>query len=118
MNSSRDQQGWIEISACLIALTPKGLPILGALFQLLRLGRISFANKGVQTKFKIGHQSARNKIIIWEEIGLLAQDGTRPSEHGGKPVNRYVIPDPRVTRIVERRLFDVDDIEADDSFSE
>lgn len=84
--------------------------------QVLRLGRNYLVNKDVQTKFKIGHQGARNKIMSWEEIGLVAQDGTLPSDHGGKPVNRYVIPDPRVSRIVERRLFDVvgSDIEQDD----
>lgn len=75
--------------------------------QILRLGRASFVNKDVQTKFKIGHQGARNKINGWEEVGLVAQDGTLPSEHGGKPVNRYVIRDPRVSRIIERRLFGI-----------
>ena len=90
--------------------------------QVLRLGKISLVNKDVQTKFKIGHQGARNKIGSWVEVGLVEPDGTLPSEHGGKPVNRYVIQDPRVCRIVEHRLFDVvgsdieeDDIEADDS---
>jgi hypothetical protein len=75
--------------------------------QLLRLGKPSLVNKDVQTKFKIGHQGARNKINIWEEEGLVVQDGTLPSEHGGKPVNRYVISDPRVSRIIKRQLSEV-----------
>lgn len=75
-----------------------------SLKQILRLGRVVFANKDVQTKFKIGDQGARVKIQGWVEAGLVRQDGTVPNETGGKPAYRFVIDDPRIIRIVEGRL--------------
>lgn len=84
------------------------------LHQVFRLGRVSFVNKDVQTKFKIGHQGARNKIIGWEESGIIVQDGTLPSEAGGKPVHLYRISDPKVKRIIENKLLEVVGSDVDD----
>lgn len=83
--------------------------------QVLRLGRVTFVNKDVQAKFKIGHQGARNKIIGWEESGIISQDGTLPSEAGGKPVFLYKVSDPKAQRIIERKLMDIvgSDVEED-----
>jgi hypothetical protein len=74
--------------------------------QVYRLGRVSFVNKDVQSVFKIGDQSARVKIRTWEDNGLVAQSGTvaPPSELGGQPAYRFVLTDPRVKRIIERKL--------------
>jgi hypothetical protein len=72
--------------------------------QVLRLGMTSFVNRDVQTAFKIGDQGARVKINGWEDSGLVRQDGTAPSELGGKQVYRYCVADSRVQRIIERKL--------------
>lgn len=48
----------------------------------------------------------------------MTQDGTLPSDQGGKPVNRYVVLDPRVSRIIERRLFDTVGSEVEDEADE
>jgi hypothetical protein len=82
--------------------------------QVLRLGLASFVNRDVQAKFRIGDQGARNKIKVWEGAGLVHQDGTLPSELGGKPVNRYSLSDPRIIRIIERRLDEVVGAEIED----
>jgi hypothetical protein len=72
--------------------------------QVLRLGKTSFVNRDVQTVFKITDQGARVRINGWEDAGLVRQSGTAPSELGGKPVNRYVVADARVERIIVREL--------------
>lgn len=72
--------------------------------QVLRLGKTSFVNRDVQTIFKITDQGARVRINGWEDAGLVRQSGTSPSDLGGKPVNRYVVADARVERIILREL--------------
>lgn len=72
--------------------------------QVLRLGMTAFSNKDVQTTFRISDQGARTRIRTWADGGLVKQDGEMPSDAGGKPVYRYIIADPRLERIVERRL--------------
>ncbi|WP_206622060.1 hypothetical protein [Mesorhizobium sp. M7A.F.Ca.MR.176.00.0.0] len=72
--------------------------------QVLRLGKASFVNRDVQTIFRITDQGARVRINVWEDAGLVRQSGTAPSELGGKPVNRYVVADARVERIITRKL--------------
>jgi hypothetical protein len=81
--------------------------------QVLRLGAVSFVNKDVQSKFKISDQGARKKIQTWEDVGLVKQEGTLPSDAGGKPVYRSVVSDPRVSRMIERRLNDMVGAELD-----
>lgn len=75
--------------------------------QVLRLGKVIFVNKDVQGAFRIGDQGARVKIKGWEDAGLVRQDGTLPSEAGGKPVYRYIVADAKVERIIERRLDEI-----------
>lgn len=72
--------------------------------QVLRLGKATFVNRDVQTTFKITDQGARKRINNWEDAGLVRQDGSAPSEAGGKPVYRYVVADARVERIISRNL--------------
>lgn len=75
--------------------------------QVLRLGKISFVNRDVQTVFKISDQGARVKIKNWEDAGLVRQSGTAPSELGGKPAYRFVVADARLERIILRKLDEV-----------
>jgi hypothetical protein len=86
--------------------------------QVLRLGEVSFVNKDVQSKFKISDQGARKKIQTWEDVGLVKQEGTLPSDAGGKPVHRYVVADPRVARMIERRLNEIVGAELDPAETE
>lgn len=82
--------------------------------QVLRLGKTSFINKDVQNTFKIGDQGARVKIKGWEDTGLVRQNGTTPSETGGKQSYRYEVADSRVKRIICRNLDEVVGIELED----
>ena len=72
--------------------------------QVLRLGKVSFVNKDVQSAFKISDQGACVKINTWQDAGLVRQSGTAPSEAGGKPVYRFVVADARVERIILEKL--------------
>lgn len=85
-----------------------------ALQQVLRLGKTSFINKDVQKTFKISDQGARVKIKGWEDTGLIRQNGTAPSESGGKPSYRYDVADARVERIICRSLDDVVGVEIEE----
>jgi hypothetical protein len=88
---------------------------VATLQQVLRVGKVSFINKDVQSTFKIGDQGARVKIKTWEDAGLVRQNGTAPSETGAKPSYLFVVADARVERIIQRNLDEVvgAEIEAD-----
>ena len=90
------------------------------LHQIFRLGKIQFVNVDLQSKFRIGHQGARNRIIAWEGSGAVIQDGTVPSELGGKHVHRYLISDAKVPRIIEEKLLEMvgEDLEQPDQDGE
>lgn len=75
-----------------------------SLQQVLRLGKTSFVNRDVQSAFKITDQGARVRINVWEDVGLVQQSGTAPSELGGRAVNRYIVADARIERIISRKL--------------
>lgn len=75
-----------------------------SLKQILRLGKQFFVNRDVQAKFKISDQGARVKIQGWVDAGIVRQDGTVASETVGKPAYRFVVDDPRVSRIINRQL--------------
>ena len=83
--------------------------------QIFRLQRIIFINKDVQSVFKIGDQSARNRIRGWSDAGIVKQTGTRSAEgdFGGKPASEFSIVDARVARIVKRSLIQLEEIELD-----
>jgi hypothetical protein len=72
--------------------------------QVLRVGKVKFVNKDVQQIFKISDQGARVKIKGWQDAGLVAQDGTTPSEEGSKQAYRFAVADARIRRIIERKL--------------
>jgi hypothetical protein len=74
--------------------------------QIRKLGRSTFINKDVQLEFRINDDTARNRIIAWNDAGIVAQTGTRAAEggSGGKPAHEYSVVDERVRRVVERGL--------------
>lgn len=80
------------------------------LSEILRLGRTEFTNKDVQAAFRIGDQSARNRIRNWVMSGAVRLSGTTASEGegGGKPANVYSVSDPRIVRMMAKRLYDAD----------
>lgn len=77
-----------------------------SLQQLVRMPSGPFSNRDVQSQFRINDQSARNRIRIWEDAGMVARTGTRPAEGGqaGKPANEYSVIDQRLRRLLERQL--------------
>lgn len=83
--------------------------------QIYRLESLRFTNKDVQGKFRINSQSARNKIKVWEDAGLVKQTGTRAAEGdlGGKPSYEYSIIDARVERIISKGLVEISDLPED-----
>ncbi|WP_413219166.1 hypothetical protein [Tritonibacter mobilis] len=78
------------------------------LSQILRLNKSTFINKEVQAAFKISAPSATNRIVKWQDAGAITQSGKREAEGGvgGKPSNEYSIADPRIVRLMERKLYD------------
>ena len=74
------------------------------LHQVYRVGKNSFTNADVRGKFRISAQAAGAKINNWSDVGLVKPDGTIPSDSGHKPVNKYVVSDPRVGRIIDQKL--------------
>ncbi|NBN62050.1 hypothetical protein GWJ07_20925 [Proteus sp. G2639] len=72
--------------------------------QIYRLGKDNFVNKDVQNLFKISDQGARNKIRGWEDMQVVKKKGTAPSDAGGKSVTLYEVADPRIVRIINRKL--------------
>jgi hypothetical protein len=85
--------------------------------QVLRLGKVSFVNRDVQSAFKISDQGARVKIQNWADAGLVRQSGTAPSEVGAKPAYRFIVVDKRVTRIIVGKLDAVVGAELEDEES-
>lgn len=80
------------------------------LSEILRLGKIDLTNKDVQSTFRIGDQSARNRIRNWVMSGAVRLSGTTASEGegGGKPANVYSVADPRIVRMMEKHLYDAE----------
>lgn len=78
------------------------------LSQIIRLGKIKFINKEVQSAFKLSAPGATNRIGKWENSGAVSLTGKREAEGGagGKPSNEYSVNDPRITRLVTRGLYD------------
>lgn len=112
--------GLIDTASLDLALDKFSVETIGNWFadkplqQVLRLGRTAFINRDVQAAFKIGDQGARVKITKWEDTGLVVQNGTVPSDLGSKPSYKYEIADPRVFRIIDRKLLDVVGAEIED----
>ncbi|KAB8142996.1 hypothetical protein F8S13_12200 [Chloroflexia bacterium SDU3-3] len=84
--------------------------------QIKRLSKVNFINRDVQLTFRINDDTARNRIIVWTDAGIVAQTGTRAAEggSGGKPAHEYSIVDQRVKRVIERNLSLGSDFEQDE----
>ena len=76
------------------------------LAQIFRLNKTTFSNRDVQLTFKVGPQSARNRIQSWENAGIIKLSGTRAAKGplGGKPANEYSIVDAKIEWIMQRQL--------------
>ncbi len=72
--------------------------------QLQKLGATTFVTKDVAKAFTIGQQGARQKIDKWIGIGLARRNGQVFAGERTKPVDQFVISEPRAKRIVERNL--------------
>ncbi|MNF60275.1 hypothetical protein D3C84_418880 [compost metagenome] len=109
-HNARDIDGLIDAHSVNIGIDKYCVETIGTWYpeavlqQVYRVGKLSFVNKDVQGVFKISDQGARTKIKGWEDSGLIKLSGTVPSEAGGKPVNKYVVSDPRVVRIISNLL--------------
>lgn len=80
--------------------------------QIYRLQSLKFTNKDVQTRFRVNPQSARNKIKLWEDAGIVKHTGTRAAEgeQGGKPSYEYSVVDARVERVIRKGLVAYDEL--------
>ncbi len=70
--------------------------------QLKKLNATEFVTKDVTRAFSISQPAARQKIITWDNMGLVRRDGQIST--GAKPVDKFKILDPRAERIVSRSL--------------
>ena len=88
--------------------------------RLQRLRLLTFVNKDVQQAFRVNDQTARNRIRLWVDAGMVSQIGTRPAEGGGagKPSYEYGVTDFRARRALERDLSMALVSEFDDDFGE
>jgi predicted transcriptional regulator len=65
--------------------------------DLLKVGRVEFTTNYVANNiFKIEVNSARNKIRLWEQMGVVERIGEIHT--GGRPVFNYAVSDVRVAR--------------------
>ena len=72
--------------------------------QLQRVGTARFVTKDVAKVFAISSTGARQKINKWIDSGLVHQTAAISTGEGKKPVDQFLISEPRVKRIVERGL--------------
>lgn len=72
--------------------------------QLKKLNKITFVTKDVAKAFSIGQQGARQKIEKWINSGLARKNGQVHAGDRVKPVDEFIISEPRAKRVVERDL--------------
>ncbi|MFQ1806988.1 hypothetical protein ACK363_11425 [Aeromonas veronii] len=72
--------------------------------QLKKLNKITFVTKDVAKVFSIGQQGARQKIEKWINSGLARKNGQVHAGDRVKPVDEFIISEPRAKRVVERDL--------------
>lgn len=72
--------------------------------QVYSIGTDNFVNQDVASRARISTQAAGGRIRKWMNSGLVEQQGQLPSEHQGKHVDRFIVIDPRVARVISRRL--------------
>lgn len=72
--------------------------------QITKLSEIGFTNKTVSALFRISQQAASKKIDNWISAGLARTNGQDHSGSKLRPVDKFLVADPRAVRIVERKL--------------
>lgn len=72
--------------------------------QLQRVGATRFITREVAKVFAISSTGARQKINKWIDSGLVHQSSPLSTGEGKKPVDQFLVSEPRVKRIIERNL--------------
>lgn len=75
-----------------------------AVEQIVRLGKDSFVTKDVAGRSRISNPAARSKIEQWVSSGLVEYAGSQVGPSGGRPVDQFVVSDPRLKRMINRSL--------------
>ena len=71
--------------------------------ELVKVGRVEFTTNHIANNvFKIEVNSARNKIRLWEQMGIVERIGEIHT--GGRPVFNYAVSDARVARAMLPQL--------------
>jgi hypothetical protein len=75
--------------------------------ELFKVGKVEFTTNHIANNvFKIEVNSARNKIRLWEQMGVVERIGEIHT--GGRPVFNYAVTDIRVARAMLSQLSLVD----------
>lgn len=72
--------------------------------QIAKVQAVRFATRGVASRFGKGLPASRSRIDSWVQTGLVRNDGSESGPLGGRPVDYFVVEDPRVRRVIERKL--------------
>jgi hypothetical protein len=72
--------------------------------QIAKVQAVRFATRDVALRFGKGPQAARARIDAWVHTGLVRYDVSEPGPLGGRPVDYFAVEDPRVRRMIERKL--------------
>lgn len=72
--------------------------------QVAKVQAVRFATREVASRFGKGQQAARARIDAWVQTGLVRYDGSESGPLGGRPVDYFAVEDPRVRRMIERKL--------------
>ena len=72
--------------------------------QIAKVQLTRFSTRDVAARFGKGQQAARSRIDSWVQTGLVAYDGSDVGPLGGRPVDFFAVGDPRVRRVIERKL--------------
>jgi len=73
--------------------------------QLASLSSSTFTASDIQSRFRISQQSASSRINKWIDNGLVARvEDARSTKDPSKIMYRYEVVEPRLRRIIDRRL--------------
>ncbi|CAB3824310.1 hypothetical protein LMG26858_00355 [Achromobacter anxifer] len=72
--------------------------------QIAKVQVVRFTTRDVASRFGKGSQAARARIDAWVQTGLVRYDGSESGPLGGRPVDYFAVEDPRVQRVIERKL--------------
>lgn len=72
--------------------------------QIAKVQAVRFATRDVASRFGKGQQASRARIDAWVQAGLVRLDGSESGPNGGRPVDYFAVEDPRVRRVIDRKL--------------